>query len=605
MSTSRVPWLYRVVRDRSGQSEPVAVVLILLVVVMATATIFITGSAAVEDGRKAVAVSQAEQAFVALDSKTSLAALAESDRQRLELGLDETDGTLSVTDDGEIRIEMFDIETGDHIATVMDEELGTVVYEYDETTIAYQGGGVWRSDGEGAVMISRPEFHYRDSTVTLPLVRVTGDPSLDGVVYVEPGAVPYQRVYPNPASNPLLVNEVPRSNVRITVTSDYYEAWHAYFRDSTNAETGLDHPTKTAWVVLDAKPEFVTLDNGLLATSGNTEIKISGTGNYLDSYDSSVGTYSDPAQSHRGGTLMAAGDITATGNSGLTGNLASGGDVDLSSRSTTIDGDVAFTDWFYWVDRGRQQSQTVPVGPTGPPQVTGEISTDPRIITMDPVDVFVRERVDDIQRKNDNDATALIADDRLHFDGADAGTLTEGDYYLSRLDLDRKTLTLDTTAGDINLAVRERMLLNSGGNDVAKLEVIGDGVVTIYVAGDGAGPHLKIGRKSQVRVPDQQAERLRIYGTSSLVGEIKGDSGQPTIFEGVIFAPAGETGTGIVTVGNADVYGAVITGSFDIQNKASFHYDEGLQHVEFRVAHDGTTISYLHIALHEADFTDV
>ncbi|MDF9744587.1 hypothetical protein NDI89_03220 [Natrinema sp. S1CR25-10] len=67
-----------------------------------------------------------------------------------------------------------------------DEQLGALLYSNDDTEIAYQGGGVWRSDGTGSTMVSAPGIEYREGTLTFPIVHLAGDrvggTTVDGTV---------------------------------------------------------------------------------------------------------------------------------------------------------------------------------------------------------------------------------------------------------------------------------------------------------------------------------------------------------------------------------------------------------------------------------------
>ncbi len=88
--------------------------------------------------------------------------------------------------------------------TVFNESMGEVAYHgSDETRLAYQGGGVWRANGDGtSVMVSPPEFHYRDATLTLPLVTVSGSGAIrDGASISHNRTRSY---FPNSTGNEIL-----------------------------------------------------------------------------------------------------------------------------------------------------------------------------------------------------------------------------------------------------------------------------------------------------------------------------------------------------------------------------------------------------------------
>lgn len=126
-------------------------------------------------------------------------------------------------------------------------------YENGDTTLAYQGGGVWRAqEGGGSVMVSSPEFHYRSMTLTLPVIRLSGDGSIAGSaaadVYSDSSPKP---VYPNTSanytgSNRKYLNPVQNGTVEIAVQSEYYQAWGNYFETRTDGNVTTYAENETA-----------------------------------------------------------------------------------------------------------------------------------------------------------------------------------------------------------------------------------------------------------------------------------------------------------------------------------------------------------------------
>jgi hypothetical protein len=203
-----------------------------------------------------------------LDSKASLVAHGSSDTQRVDLGgtgrgtagVDESSGQMTV------RI----INGTDGNETILDEELGTVTYERGRTTLAYQGGGVWRREGNGSVMVSPPEFHYDGGTLTLPLVRVRSD-GISGRSVRIVQRTPTDGRFPNATrSNPLT-----KGQVHVTVQSDYYQAWGTYFAERTSGNVTYDHANRSATIEL-ITPFNEGFDNILATTEGGIEPKGSG-----------------------------------------------------------------------------------------------------------------------------------------------------------------------------------------------------------------------------------------------------------------------------------------------------------------------------------------
>ena len=131
-----------------AQSEVLGTVLLLGLTVTVVGSTVALGGAALDDSQTRADLQRAEGAMTQLDSKTSLVAHGESPSQRASIGSNR--GRVSIDDDaGRMRIEA-ETSEGSANETVTP---GAVVYERDGETVAYQGGGVWRSGGGGARMV--------------------------------------------------------------------------------------------------------------------------------------------------------------------------------------------------------------------------------------------------------------------------------------------------------------------------------------------------------------------------------------------------------------------------------------------------------------------
>ncbi|MCU4716616.1 hypothetical protein OB916_00850 [Halobacteria archaeon HArc-curdl5-1] len=180
-----------------------------------------------------------------------MVALGDANAQRVSLGHD--DGDISVREEtGWMRITHANYSGTGDTEVIFNETLGSVVYESDRGTIAYQGGGVWKLEQAGqAQMISPPEFHYRGATLTLPAIQVTGDGAASGSVDLT--VTPRQQarlVYPNATdatengtgapydeTDSDYINPVRSGTVNVTVHSEYADGWESYFRKRTTGNT--------------------------------------------------------------------------------------------------------------------------------------------------------------------------------------------------------------------------------------------------------------------------------------------------------------------------------------------------------------------------------
>ncbi|MFW5905224.1 MAG: DUF7289 family protein [archaeon] len=238
--------------DRS-QSETLGVVLLLGMTVLSVGALAAFGGAAIDGTEQTVDLQSAEHALSQLDSKASLVALSDAERQSVSLGR-ARQGTYSVDPDrGHITVEHVNYNNENDTQVLYDAPLGAVRYENGETTLAYQGGGVWRAQrGGGSVMVSSPEFHYRSMTLTLPVIRLSGDGSIAGSaaadVYSDAPANP---VYPNTSatydnSSRQYLNPVQNGTVEIAVQSEFYQAWGNYFETRTDGKVTTYDENETA-----------------------------------------------------------------------------------------------------------------------------------------------------------------------------------------------------------------------------------------------------------------------------------------------------------------------------------------------------------------------
>lgn len=273
-------------RNRA-QSETLSVALLLGIAIIGAVTVAATGFAALTSDRGQVGIAQAERSLVQFDSRTSAVALGRSPGTRIDFGLPDTEGTMRVRpDDGWIRVRIVDGGSPDDpgdggpppdvpgdvgpppdapgdggpppdvpgegasSSLIANTTLGSVTFQQGTRTVGYQSGGVFRSDANRSVLVSRPEFHYRDETLTVPIIRVGGDTLIADEVSVTPNETVQK--FPDPSNN--LTNRIDNRTVVVTVRSRYYEAWGRFFREQTPGTVIVSDSSRTARVVFE-RPE--------------------------------------------------------------------------------------------------------------------------------------------------------------------------------------------------------------------------------------------------------------------------------------------------------------------------------------------------------------
>ncbi|MFB6304960.1 MAG: hypothetical protein ABEH47_07325 [Haloferacaceae archaeon] len=587
--------------DDRAASEVVAVALLIGVVLLGVTAVVVIGGPRLDAARSSAEVGQAERALTQFDSDVERVVMGGTTAQRVDLGLRANEGTLDVRNDsGRITVEYVYFPNGTSVE-VANTSMGAVVYENGDTSVAYQGGGVWRSDGTGSTVVSPPEISLRRKTLVVPVVETTSR----GSVYsaVQATRAWSEERFPDPAAN--LTNEVSGAKIRITVRSRYYRAWGAFFEEETGAVVRYDRDARTVTVVFSSPNTGPSaFPSGIIATNGNGYLELAGKGAYSDSYESSEGPYTSPGDEN--GTIVAVGDVRTTGNSTVYGDVWSGSTVTLDGE-TSVYGDV------YWTDDYEQNGAAVSGNDT---EIAG-------LAAINPIDSYVDGRVDSIESSNDNDETGNITDEAISIsDDGDgdlpSGTLTAGRYYVDRLNLTGERLVLDTTDGNVSLAVGEYVLLRRGGqgDPGSNITVKGDGVVRLYVASEEKILIEKSGQNnldrdrnlsmyvsidSKVYVPDNRAPQLRVFGPREFTMAMAGSDSKPTYFNGYVYAPAGRHGSGDAYLKQGEVYGGIVTGNLTIGQYAAVHYDRTLANRTIPRSPAAARIEYLYVSVNRVN----
>jgi len=245
MTRSRIPWRPGFERDRRSQAAPVGVILVLGLVIVSTTAVLTFGSAAIGDVQSQSELDRAENGMTLLDSRLSTVALGESESQQVDLPT--TSGGYTVDPDaGTIRI-VHRNASGEGTSDkdiVSNTSLGAIVYRQGGQSIAYQGGGVWRAyEGGSSQMVSPPEFHYRQGTLTFPLVRMQGSGSATGQATISARSTgDGTQIYPNATNS----NPVENGTVEVIIQSEYASAWGSYFETRTDGNVSYPGPNTVA-----------------------------------------------------------------------------------------------------------------------------------------------------------------------------------------------------------------------------------------------------------------------------------------------------------------------------------------------------------------------
>ena len=247
--------------DRS-QSEVLGTVLILGLSMTAIGIALVGGGVALGDLISDAEASNVENGMSHLSSKASLVALGDADSQRFSLGSTQ-EGTVTVRpNEGSMNITHITNESRNE---TFQTDLGAIVYEGKNREVAYQGGGIWTKRGDNSTMTSAPEYYYRGTTLTLPIIQVSGEGAVGGRTQgqITPVSVGEDAVsdLPTPLEN---------GTIEIKIQSEYYEGWHAFLSQRADGETEIYHSNKTVVSTLTV-PDEKTFDTALSIQGDHNE----------------------------------------------------------------------------------------------------------------------------------------------------------------------------------------------------------------------------------------------------------------------------------------------------------------------------------------------
>lgn len=206
--------------DARGVSNVVGYVLVFSLVTITIGTVFAVGISGLEDRQAAERVTNVERAFDVFDDNVRDVQRYGDPSRSTEIRL--SGGTISLSEP--TVVELRNASDG-----VVGRSLRsrTLAYTNGDTTIAYENGAWFRSDGDGSVMRSEPRFVATDGRTTLPIVRLY---PLGEATVEQEGTV---QIVVDRASRPQLVQTAEASAddgpFDLRIESPYADAWRRYF----------------------------------------------------------------------------------------------------------------------------------------------------------------------------------------------------------------------------------------------------------------------------------------------------------------------------------------------------------------------------------------
>lgn len=585
--------------DTRGLTSVVGYALLIGIIIVASMSVFIVGFATVNDAQALSERSSAKQAMTVFNSKASLVAFGGSENQHVTIP---TTGrsNLHVKSTGQLRVTLIGVNkthpTQTHVVKVLyNQSFGTLVLNKQDYKIAYQGGGVWAmytGNVNTSTLVSPPEFSYTKDTATIPIVGINKTSHVTGgelVLHKQS----QQPIFPVGSSNNTTNPVSPYHNLKISITSDYYQAWGEYFKDHMGIQPNYDHANNTVTIYLVGEREASgVMSNGITSTAAENRITIKGSGEgntFIDSYNSEKGIYTVSQTSN--GTISAVTGIAAKGHVAFYGTVETTGDLILKGQSC-VHGD-AIVDGA--IISGGNGGGSCPV--------TGERTTGATVEAAPIADGVIANLADTLSQHNDNNETPVITDEtvgKLEIDG-DSAQLGPGAYYIEGLKLDDDTtLTINVTNGDVQLLVEDGISIKGTINVVGNQGT--NHRAQIYTRG-----HTISFDNVHVTTEGMEAAGMWFYGPAG-TDIILDDHSKVT---GVIYAAGTPSSPGSVTLEtHSEIFGSVVGGTTTIKSQSKVHQDLALMNdpvfqgaIETRMF--WTTVQYFHISKTTINVTSV
>lgn len=561
--------------DRRGVSHVLGVVLLVGIVMASVGLIAMVGASTIGNSQDSVEYERAKLAMGELGDAAH--GTSGGINESVDFGpgaaenvrVDESAGNFTVRNvypsNGSVNVEK-------------SRRLGKVVYEGSGREVAMQGGGVWEktSDANGSAVFQRPPVDYRNQTkqypsLTMSIVQIDGE-SRSGFVDLA-GTTNVSELLDERALPP-------ETELQMVVTSDYYDAWGSVFENQIGERfVDYDDENQTVQVTLTVqRPQVTPVTGAIVSPTGNlgNTFDLKNTVGYYPEGASGTPTVligsssgdSDPVKLGGDGTAAINGSLASNHSLEVTGELEIRnktyvfGDLNMTSPAT-FKGPVYIHGDVHSIEPGTEFKSNLVIGgdlessldstmfspnstisvqgnangniPTG---VSNTTSLSPKSLPTDPNSAnsgeYYVDKNSGIKYNNSNSAVGCINTDN-ETTGTGTCSLSAGDYYLTDIS---NPLDLDTTGGDINIYMDDKIMLS---NLHSVKHVAGSGSVNMYYNTSGmSGPQLMNIGSSEFGNMTGHASKFTLYvnGRPSSESDIYFNNG--VNFTGLIYGLAGE-----------------------------------------------------------------
>lgn len=218
-------------------TEVLDFIITLGMMLLAIGIIAVVGYPLVEHMKESGYQENIRQSFSVLTPNMNKIAAGKAPSQSVELKMH--GGVVSVTGNSymNVSMDMWNESTSSIEPISFERQLRAIENEYMDTSFAYENTGAWARYPQGsAIAVSKPVFAYDNSSLVIPMVTITGNEGISGSGLI--------RVVSN--GGQLLVESYNNvSQVEITLSSDYYEAWEKYLNESIGMQTTYVNASNT------------------------------------------------------------------------------------------------------------------------------------------------------------------------------------------------------------------------------------------------------------------------------------------------------------------------------------------------------------------------
>jgi len=217
------------VRDDRAVSDVLAFTIVFSIIITSVALTYTIGFGAIQDAQEGEQSQNAERAMSALGTNFEAVERGEAEGRAGQIAL--RGGALDVPDDATMNVT---VVNSSGATTSGDVAIGSLTYTQEDTELAYQGGGVFRSDDGNSIVVQRPQVRCRDDRAMITIVRIISDESgVSGSTSVEitadAAAGTPSLVYPN------ATRSASAQQVTLNLSDTRHgEAWERYLTEEDN-----------------------------------------------------------------------------------------------------------------------------------------------------------------------------------------------------------------------------------------------------------------------------------------------------------------------------------------------------------------------------------